>query len=62
MKILKRIFTAFISLGILTSTVFAQEGTNYSRYKAIINENDSSVQETELDNDIDNSEHVYTIG
>ena len=56
MKILKRIFTAFISLGILTSTVFAQEGTNYSTYKAIINESDSYVQETELVNDIDNSE------
>lgn len=56
MEILKRIFTAFISLGILTSTVFAQEGTNYSTYKAIINESDSSVQKTELVNDIDNSE------
>lgn len=56
MKILKRMFTAFISLGILTSTVFAQEGTNYSTYKAIINESDSSVQETELVNDIDNSD------
>ncbi|MGN0179536.1 MAG: hypothetical protein ACI4DY_08865, partial [Monoglobaceae bacterium] len=56
MKTLKRIFTAFISLGILTSTVFAQEETNYSTYKAIINESDSYVQETELVNDIDNSE------